>query len=176
MTPKINWSKTVGDPKGCGGPDFRFIPVAPYFLSLKNVCEPGNSEILELPMTILYTGIIKNENNIFSKFYLNLPDSLLKKVVNKIFLRQKWLRIFHNSKVEDWHKLYLAAKKNELSLMQFMIHSAELMPGGSPYSKNERDVEKIYLQIEKMFKIFKEHNLESINILDLYNKYIKNNL
>ena len=157
ITPKIDWSKTLGDPDKNGGPDFRFSPVVPHDLD----------GLLEVPMTILFTGVCKKENSFCSKIFLKLPDGLIKKVVNKIFFRQKWLRAFHNSNNKDWELIYNSARKNNLPVLEFMIHSSELMVGGSPYSKTEEQLERVYKQIENMFSYFKNKGLEGCCLKDL---------
>jgi len=168
VTPKISWKNTKGDPSMSGGPDFRFFPTQPYFVCPQNISEVGHSSLLEVPMTILFTGLFKKENNFLSKIILRLPDSFVKKVINRLFFRLKWLRIFHNSSKGDFKRIYKAAKKNNLPVLEFMIHSSELMPGGSPYAKNEEDIKRTYRQLETMFKYFKEQGLKGSTLSDFY--------
>jgi len=61
VTPKISWQKTKGDPQGQGGPDYRFFRAQPYFVSPQDINEVGHSALLEVPMTILFTGLFKKE-------------------------------------------------------------------------------------------------------------------
>ena len=157
VTPKINWQKTIGDPQKNGGPDFRFHSVYPHTFE----------GITEIPMTILFTGIFKKENTRLAKLFLSLPESFIKKVLNKLFFRQRWLRIFDSSSAKDWKLIYKSAVKNNLPVMEFMIHSSELMVGGSPYSKTEQQLENIYTQLEEMFKYFKSKNTKNCFLKDL---------
>lgn len=150
VTPKISWKNTSGLPGGKGGPDFRFSHAMPYY---------AGENLLEVPMTILFTGIIKSEKSVFAKFFLSLPESFLKKVLNKIFFRQKWLRIFPESREKDWIDIYKSAESNKLPCLEFMIHSSELMPGGSPYAKDRKAVEFIYGRLDEMFKFLKQKNI-----------------
>lgn len=160
ITPKINWTNNIGKSKE--GPDFRLYQVQPYVLS---------SGLLEVPMTILFTGIINTENNRLGKLFLRLPNNLMKKIINKIFFNQKWLRIFPNSKDCDWQKIYNSAIKNKLPIVEFMIHSSELMAGGSPYAKGQVEVDFIYSQLEKMFKYFKGREVEGIGLSDFAREF-----
>lgn len=159
ITPKISWVKHYDSTDASGGLDFKRAPSHPYYPDYKNILTSGSADILEVPMTILYTGLFKNEKNIFSKNFVSWPESLLKKIVNRILFRQKWLRIFHNSKKSDWQNIYHSALINNLPILQFMIHSSELMPGVSPYAKTEAAVDFIYQQLEEMFKFFVANNL-----------------
>ena len=168
ITPKVDWSSTVGDPKGSGGPNFRDYQVAPYFLDIDDVSQKGKSSLLEVPMTILFSSTFKKENFVLGNTFLKLPDSFFKKVINRLFFRQKWLRVFPNSKTKDWQKLYTSAKQNGLPVMEFMIHSSELMPGGSPYAKDQQAVEFTYQQIEDMFKFFKKQKMQGMTLSEFY--------
>lgn len=155
VTPKIDW-------RSMGGPDFRNAPVYPSHFK---------NGLLEVPMTILFTGFIKGERNLFSKFFSRMPDSFLKKVFNKLFFRQKWFRVFPNSKKEDWQKLYRTAKVLKLPVMLFMFHSNDLGAGTGQFTKTEADVEHIFRQFEELFSFIKEIKAESVTLSDFSKKY-----
>ena len=42
-------------------------------------------------------------------------------------------------------------KKEEY--LQFVLHSSELMPGGSPNFKNENDIAKLYTNLDSIFNM-----------------------
>ena len=142
VTPSIDWRMTVGDPDKEGGPDYRTANVHPYI---------HTGQLLEVPMTILPTGIIKHVAHPISRYVSALQNGLCRRVLNRIFTRIKWLRVFDTSSIRDWRALYVSAEKNNLPYMQFMIHSSELMPGGSPYATTNDDVERLYERIEELF-------------------------
>lgn len=171
VTPKVSWAKKDGISEDIYGPDFRSASVAPYYPSQENILASGTLPILEVPMTILCTGFFKKEKNPLVKLFSLLEDSFLKKVLNKIFFRQKWLRIFHNSKLQDWRSIYKSAVANNLPVIQFMIHSSELMPGSSPYAKTDEAVDLIYKQLEEMFNFFKTNNLSGKTLTSFALKY-----
>jgi hypothetical protein len=155
VTPKVNWQKNIGKPDGKGGPDFRMDSARPHIIK---------GRLVEVPMTILFTGVFNKENSKLSKKFLLMPDSFIKKVINRLFFRQKWLRIFSSSKLKDWKRILRSARKNNLPALVFMIHSSELMPGGSPYAKKEEDVELIYKKMEEMFYYFSKNELEGTSL------------
>lgn len=161
VTPKVDWRKNKG--KIQGGPDFRLKPIYPEYVN----------GLLEVPMTIVFTGLFKKEGGIMEKTFLSLPDDFVKKVMNKLLFKQKWLRIFSNCKKDDWQKIYKSAVKNNLPVLEFMIHSSELMPGGSPYAKDEKAVEFIYYQLEEMFKYFKQRQVEGISLSEFAQSFKK---
>jgi hypothetical protein len=155
VTPKVDWRNNFGDLDSAGGPDFRACSAYPYFL---------NGQLLEVPMTILFTGVFKQERSLAGKIFLKMPSGFISHAVNRLFFRKTWLRIFPGSNLNDWQRIYRSADANKLPMVQFMIHSSELMPGGSPYSRSESDVEHIFTQLEEMFKYFKDLGLEGATL------------
>jgi hypothetical protein len=176
VTPKISWQRDLGNPKGQGGPDFRLAPVAPYSISKDNIIIPGQSDLLEAPVTILFTGPFKKENSFLARKFLAMEEGLLKNILNRLFFRQKWLRIFPNSQEKDWQKIFLTAGLLNLPMLEFMVHSSELMPGGTPYFKTKEEVERLYFQLEKMFEYFKSQGIEGCALSEFAEQIIfKNN-
>jgi len=168
VTPKVSWKKNMGDPAAKGGPDFRFFRSDPYFLDTHDISKAGHSSLLEVPMTILFTGWFKKENILLQNIVLRIPDSFIKKVINRLLFRLKWFRIFPNSTPGDFKRLYRSAKKNNLPVLEFMIHSSELMPGGSPYAKTREQLEKTYYNLEKMLGFLKKQGVKGTTLSEFY--------
>jgi len=164
VSPKVSWKKYIGKSGGEGGPDFRLYSVKPFFWS---------NGLLEVPMTIVFTGLLKQEDTKIATYFLKMKDGYRKKIINKLFFQQKWLRIFSNSKKKDCEKIFQAALKNKVPVLEFMIHSSELMPGASPYAKTKEAVENIYVQIETMFQYFQSQGIEGITLSDFAKYYDK---
>lgn len=125
-TPGINWSSNMGATRG--GSDYTSVALSPSFID----------GVLEVPMTIrrlhcLTTGTLRHR----------LKCLLLGKRV--------WLRPAGHSMCELLQLLRHVSKEEEADYVEFMIHSSELMPGGSPYFENERAVEKLYRVMDKVF-------------------------
>jgi hypothetical protein len=57
--------------------------------------------------------------------------------------------------VTDWEKIHDAAVRNGLDVLEFMIHSSELLAGGSPLSRNADDAAFVYESLEEMFRCLK---------------------
>ena len=53
VTPHISWQVYPGDPRGTGGPDFTPFPERPYFLDLEHLDRPGDSPLLEVPLSVI---------------------------------------------------------------------------------------------------------------------------
>lgn len=155
ITPKIDW-------RNMGGPDFRFSSIYPSRFP---------NGLIEVPMTILFSGLLKSEKTFFSNIFIGIPENFLKKVLNKLFLGRKWFRVFPNSAKEDWQKLYRTASKLKLPAMLFMFHSNDLMAGTGQFTKTKADEERIFNQLEELFAFVKEVKMNSITLSDFSKKF-----
>lgn len=69
--------------------------------------------------------------------------------------RKNWLRPTKTNK-DNLLKLVDEKNKECAKYLEFMIHSSELMPGGSPYFTTSEDVENLYVTIEDLFQKIKD--------------------
>ncbi len=164
VTPKISWKKTKGDPNKNGGSDFRRAFLYPYYIDTTDVTKKGVSKLIEVPLSVLYTGLISSEKSALTRWFSLIPDSFIKKVFNKIFFRVKTLRIFHDTDHSDFVNMLRSAQKNDLPVLEFMIHSSELAPGCSPYNKTEEAVEHAYWLLEDMLSYFRDQGLKGVTL------------
>lgn len=148
VTPLVSWRDHTGDPRGRGGPDYRAFPREPYFVDLDNVARPGKSCLLEIPMTIVSSRPTRLPG--LRRLVERLPRG--RRVLERILPAAQWLRpngrngsvllqIAHRAQREGWHHL------------QMMVHSSELMPGGSPRFRTLRDVQVLYRDLERLFEL-----------------------
>lgn len=159
VTPKINWKTFKGKSDGIGGPDFRSFPASPYYIFSND----SAGRILEVPVSILYCGFFM-ENSRISRIFSLLDASFKKMLMNKLLFHKKWCRIFPETKIGDLKKVADAAERNSLPHLEFMIHSSELMPGGTSYFKTEKDVQDIYIKLENFFKYLVEKGVKGITL------------
>lgn len=135
VTPNINWNKSVGQTEGVVGSDYSKFPEAPYMVR----------NILEIPMTIRKV-----------KRYFKPERLTIKKIacsaVKTIIGVELWFRP-NGYNLEKM--LYLATRIYESQsddYIMFMIHSSELMPGGSPTFNTEKSIDKLYDDLTKLFE------------------------
>ena len=57
--------------------------------------------------------------------------------------------------------------------LEFMIHSSELMPGGSPYFKDEAAIDNMYDTMDKIFAFAKELGYEGETLESYTNRYLQ---
>lgn len=143
VTPNVSWITCKGQTMNSFGNDYTEYPEEPY----KIFCD-NNKSIYEIPMTIRTSN----------KFIL--PDNLTLKEIGRaikhVFIRDVlWLR--PNGK--NLNKLIFLGdfiQKSKSKYLMLMIHSSELMPGGSPTFSTKEDIEVLYRHMEILFQHISE--------------------
>jgi hypothetical protein len=141
VTPRVNWRNAKGAPQGNGGTDYQNFPDHAYFIDENAINRPGNSPLLEVPMSTQYkhSGWL----NTVKQTYDRMRGKYRSPSVN-------WLRPAGGNADQ-----MIAVAEKCLSqgndYVEFMLHSSEFMPGGSPTFKNEADIEGLYQDLEKLF-------------------------
>lgn len=128
VTPGISWKQHEGVTEGSRGTDYRRFPGRDYEISLKNIRKEGNSGIYEVPVS---TQTVKSGGWFARKKVITLrPDG---RNIKDLF--------------------YIAEEKKRLGVdyLEFMLHSSELMPGGSPNFRDRRQIDALYKEIEMLF-------------------------
>lgn len=137
VTPFIDWQKQ--------------IKVAPLSMDFSkydlNIFDWGG--VLEVPMSIIPIPRLG-----FSFGSLG----------NKLFYRKRWCRIFPDTTTTEIDQWLNVVKIMNLPYLQFMIHSSELMPGGSIYNKDEKSIDHLYRKLEYLFSAVSRANLETISL------------
>ncbi|MBR1254956.1 hypothetical protein JQ634_14740 [Bradyrhizobium sp. AUGA SZCCT0240] len=152
VTPHVDWRSTKGDPDGAGGTDYRGFSEQHYWMSEQNIALPGTSSLLEVPMTIisrsptLLTRATRACENIS-----DLPDKARRHI-----WPLDWLRPTGSNLTSMLRILDVAISQNR-PYVEFMIHSSELMPGGSPYFPSIESVEKLYRDLNELFSQAVKH-------------------
>ncbi len=151
VTPHVDWSETPGESTGSKGSDYSLSGETSYRVK-------GEKSILEVPVTIirshrLFSPTLKTARGILGNIYHSVQGSEL------------WLRP-DGTNLEKM--LYIADRTSEddgKDYLMFMLHSSELMPGGSPTFRTEESIEKLYGDLEVLFKKV-SHTAEGITLRD----------
>lgn len=151
VTPQMDFTNVPGTTVG-NGPSYLNSPITPY------VVNPG---IIEIPMT---TRLVR----------WNAEGSKKHKLKSLIIGDRMWLRPIKLSKA------YLVAItdaviKEGSDYLEFMIHSSELLPGGSPYIKTDDEAEKLFELMDWYFKYVSERGFTGSSLTD-YAKSVEGNL
>lgn len=132
-TPTVSWISAAGETTPSGS-DYRKVK--------KNAHMVG--KVLEVPATI------RHYNHYWSSGFVK---HMLRTVIKG---GQIWLRPALCS-LADMKKLALdVSKEDGNDYLEFMIHSSELMPGGSPYFTSEQQIEQLYQKMKALFQYVTE--------------------
>lgn len=142
-TPYIDWEKTLGCTKKSKGNDYSSIRNKIYNININDT----NEFILEIPVSII-------RRRIYNEFSIGTLKNI-RKLYYMIFGKKLWLR--PNGDNLDY-MMYVAEELSRKSdYLEFMIHSSELMPGGSPNFKDANSIESLYQNLESLFKYISIH-------------------
>ncbi len=154
VTPGVNWNKNLGS-TGVVGSDYTKCSKNPYMI-YKN--------ILEVSVSI---------RNIHDFQYDKIKNfkGFLREI--KYFLkgRNQWLRPDKALTKKGLIDLINLCYKDSDYIM-FMIHSSELMPGGSPNFTDNESIDKLYEIIEYIFKYCYNLGYKGITLREFYNEKI----
>jgi hypothetical protein len=147
VTPHVSWRSCPGDPCGSGGPDYAEYPSAAYRLDLDDIRLSGSSPLVEVPVT---TFPRPQRSRIEWARRRACGRRLLALAIDRLFPRTDWLRP-DGRNGDRLPSLLEAACSEGRDYVQFMLHSSELMPGGSPRFPSRRSVEALYEDLARLF-------------------------
>ena len=146
VTPHISWAEYLGDPNGRGGMDFRTFPETPYFVDLNNIDRPGDSPLLEVPLSVIETRYaccdtwMQSAPKILRRITRRFFPPILEMVPRDNERRFRYMRTIMRDVVERNRPYVMLA-----------THSSELMPDGSPFFPTANSIENLYDRLEKLF-------------------------
>ena len=168
VTPLVNTERPVGPGSSAAAvefPDYSGFPSKPYFLSSEDIKNAGDLPILELPMTIIPR---------YSKNLLLIYESLPKKchrIMRGVFGQPaSWFRP-NRRNATDMIRVAQHCLTNNFNYIMFMLHSSELMPGGSPTFRDELEVENLYENITRTFEYLCSKDVTGVTCFEYYNLF-----
>lgn len=146
VTPDMDLSDIPGCNLNCGND---------YTSVCKDISEiyPG---LLEIPMTT-------------RKVRWASEGPLKHTIKSLLFGDYMWLRPIYKS-LTYLKKLTCFVEKEKVNYLEFMVHSSELMPGGSPYFKNECEIEVLYEVMNNYFHYLVECGYTGLSIAEYAQK------
>ncbi len=146
-TPGINWNGNSGHRL----PGSNYTKISPFPCHING--------ILEVPMTI-------RRQRRLSKTY-----SIRTNIRNLIKGKDIWLRPAISDSAEMRGLIDSVMKESqfrEYQYVELMLHSSELMPGGSPYFKTQKDINILYKTLEEVFGHLKSCGFVGMTLKDYY--------
>jgi hypothetical protein len=145
VTPHVSWKNSIGYLPGNKGSDYTDSQENPFLIKhLKT-----NGTILEIPVTIR----MLHRMSLNKAFH---PQILFSHLKNFYMGKPVWLRPT-GTNLSDMLALIKNIQTSNDNYLMFMIHSSELMPGGSPSFKTNESIEKLYKNLKTIFDVISRH-------------------
>jgi len=147
VTPHISRRMQLGSPNGRGGTDYTSFPESAYFMDSRDISQSGDSGLLEIPVTIIKHGF-RGLAGAFRRGLRMLPKG--NRLARRFFPDVSWLRPNgHNRR--SLLRIVSVAREQCRDYVEFMLHSSEFMPGGSPSFPTAGSIESLYDDLEALF-------------------------
>jgi hypothetical protein len=165
VTPLIDRSNHKG--LRDGGPDFRKAPVTPYWLSDDDICAPGRSRLLEVPVTIVQTNDVLRASPTARWAWSKLQGERGAGLLNRAMtLNPLWLRPYSHMSARKLRLVYRTAQKLELPVVEMMLHSSELLAGASPSFPDRASIERVYAMLEGILETMHAEGCMGVTLTD----------
>lgn len=141
VTPELNLSGIQGYSKNMGN-DYTRVLYKPYMIY---------EDIMEVPMST-------------KKVRWPAEGSLKHRIKSLIIGDQMWLRPHKGSR--NYLKVLTDSLVKENGYLEFMIHSSELMPKGSPYFRSEEQIKQLYELLRWYFEYIASMGYNGVGLSD----------
>jgi len=147
ITPHVNWS--VHDAQyNKNNINYENLSTRSYFVDT-DIFKESTSDFLEVPVTILKDYKYKNLRKIAS------INKLTRKTLNYLKPELLWMRP-NGYNLKSLIKISNTVIKDRKEYAEFILHSSELMPGGSPTFKDAKSIETLFSHLNELFERMKE--------------------
>jgi len=136
VTPHVNWIKCINDSLAA---DYTHASERAGYVSFEK-----GGRILEVPMSIKFLHRLHALDRSLSL------AGRIRSVIQFVLGSEYWFRL-GISDINDMRAIIGASRAGNDPYLMFMIHSSELMPGGSPYFVDDESVEAMYNDLERLF-------------------------
>lgn len=152
VTPDVRWQRArlpAEGPREAAVVDYRGFGTRPYFLDLNDPRRAGDSALLEVPMTVLPSSL-----------YQHLPRAYSVPLVRRWCWAWQpthhWL--YPNGRnLEAMLHIVRRAVDQRWPYLEMVLHSSELMPGGSPSFTDAASIETLYRDLQVLFRSVAAH-------------------
>ena len=154
VTPLVSWEKVRGDPVQSGGTNYEAFPHAAYWVDLEDISQPGTSQLLEVPLTIVPGE--RTEARSLSEALRRLPGVLptltrpLRRICDRVTPPVRWLQANGANGVQLLEIVEEVLAEGR-SYAQFLLHLSDLMPCDRPAWRTDIDIERLFNNLSVLF-------------------------
>lgn len=158
VTPHINWKNCSGA-TGIPGSDYSACSEAPYYIY---------DDLMEIPVSI-------RNIRCFQMDRIHSVKGIARECKRYVKGYSQWIRPDKELSVKGIKRVAKLISQEPTDYLMFMMHSSELMPGGSPSFPNEHSIDRLYEKIEEIYNYIKELGYIGITLKEYY-ELKKNNI
>ncbi|MEW6669112.1 MAG: hypothetical protein AB1512_28205 [Thermodesulfobacteriota bacterium] len=154
-----------------GGPRHLTAPSDPYFPDPEDVCIPGGSGILEVPITIV--PLIPHAAAFLQAFARShsIPGTRASTMVQRLLFlpaQPAWIGLRRLKAAVRLHR------RRGGKVVTVLLHSSELMPGGYPGRKTEGDLSRFCAKLDRFLSWLRDEiGAEPMTLSDLWSDYAR---
>jgi hypothetical protein len=131
-----------------GGRVFAGAPVSPYFPDPQDVRRAGPSRVLEVPISSATDPALPKS---LEALYTAMPPLPYRGMLKRLGLRAVWLRPSY-SPLEAMKAFASRLAARGVPCLNVIFHSSELLPGGSPYNRDEASVTRFLDDLRRLLE------------------------
>ncbi len=117
------------------GPDYSHHPVEPYWLGTERA-------LLELPVTTVFWGVLRRQGPLIHRLARRLPQ--VRGLLTRLSLLEKIALTPEGVTLEEAIRGVDIAVDDGLPVIVLSFHSPSLVPGHTPYVRDESDLDQLY--------------------------------
>lgn len=155
-----------------GEVNFLRVPIFPYFVASDNIVQRGESEMLEVPVTVYRHPVMKR---LFPHLRVaeqkTFQEKLLKRIFPSVTLRPTF---FSAQDMIEASKKIIKRSNSSPTVLNMMFHSMEITPGASPYAKDRCEVDKFLNRIRSYLKWWNDKKFRYSSLTGLYDMFEEN--
>ncbi|HET6162742.1 MAG TPA: hypothetical protein VFG37_03690 [Planctomycetota bacterium] len=173
VTPGVSWRGALGKRGGAGGPDFVGAPQHPYWPAADDVTRAGPaSGLLEVPVTLVHTRApLRGDHRLTRAWSRFSHDGFVARVARKTGFARTWLRPYPKYSLADLEAVCDSARAAGAPLLEMILHSSELMPGCSPYRKDEAAVDALHRDVGALLTKLSARGVRGATLLDFSRRF-----
>lgn len=142
------------------GPDYSYHPLAPYWVD-----GAGGRDLLELPVTTVYWGVLRQLGRKLHRAQRHMPTFF--SGFSRLSLLERIALTPEGVRAEEAIRGIDIALDDQLPLLVLSFHSPSLAPGFTPYSANTADVEALYDWFAQVFAYLDKRGVSSANVAQI---------
>jgi hypothetical protein len=170
VTPHKSWATEKGNPNGPGGPDYSCFPNNAYYVNLSDISRPGESSLLEVPLTVMRPW--QRVGRLLHWIAARGPRHL-RALANRCYPPIQQLRPRRHN-LSEMLSILRRAREEKRDYVEFMLHSSEFMPGGSPTFRTDADIEHLYDDLNELFTAARNMGFQGATLVEYARQFDAN--